>query len=67
MDERAAEIVKDISEERQRLGDSIAALEHKVREASDWRVYFARKPWVLLGAAFGAGFLLPRLFIWKSR
>jgi membrane protein implicated in regulation of membrane protease activity len=61
MDERTAQIVKDIAEERQRLGDNIAEFDRKVKNAVDWRSYFARNPWGMLGLAFGGGWLLSGL------
>jgi len=62
MDERTGQIVGTILEERQRLGDNIAELERKVKDATTWRTYFARKPWTALGLALGGGFLLSALF-----
>jgi ElaB/YqjD/DUF883 family membrane-anchored ribosome-binding protein len=58
MDQRTARIVKDIAEDRQRLGDNIAELERKLRQAADWRSYYARNPWTMLGVALGGGFLV---------
>ncbi len=51
MDERTDQVVGEILEERQRLGDSVAELERKVKESTSWRGYFARKPWIALGLA----------------
>ena len=61
MDERTGTIIKDILEERQRLGDNLEDLGKKVREVTDWRIYFHRKPWILMGLAVGGGFLLSAL------
>ncbi len=61
MDQRTAEIVKEIAEERQRLGDNIAQYDRKVKEAVEWRTYFARHPWAMLGFALGGGFLVSSL------
>jgi ElaB/YqjD/DUF883 family membrane-anchored ribosome-binding protein len=58
MDERTGEIVGQIFEERQRLGSNITELEQKFKEATNWRSYFVRKPWAMLGGALAAGFLL---------
>ncbi|MGB6942270.1 MAG: hypothetical protein WBE37_07755 [Bryobacteraceae bacterium] len=66
MDERTGQIVGELLEERQRLGDSVAELERKVKESTNWRGYFARKPWVALGLALGGGLLLSALFTPKS-
>jgi ElaB/YqjD/DUF883 family membrane-anchored ribosome-binding protein len=67
MDERTSQIVEEIVDERQRLGDNIAELERKVRESTSWRAYFARKPWIALGLALGGGLLLSALFTPRSR
>ena len=67
MDQRTSEIVDHIFEERQRLGDNIAALEQKVRAAATWQSYFARKPWAMLGLAFGSGVLVSSFFASKER
>jgi len=67
MDERTSAIVKEISEERQRLGDNIAELERKVRTATTWQAYFARQPWAMIGLALGGGLLLSALFVPRSR
>jgi ElaB/YqjD/DUF883 family membrane-anchored ribosome-binding protein len=61
MDQRAAEIVKDIEDRRLRLGDSLQELETKVRDVADWRTYYQRNPWVALGLALGGGLLLAGL------
>ena len=67
MDQRSAEIVREIDEERQRLADDVAQLEGKVREAADWRRYFARKPWTMLGIVFAGGFFMSGFFNFRSR
>jgi len=53
MDQRTAGIVKDIAEDRQRMGDNIAELEGKLRQTADWRSYYARNPWTMLGVVLG--------------
>ncbi len=63
MDERTSEIVKEIFDERQKLGDNLSELETKMREASDWRTYFNRNPWAAVGAALGGGLLLSKIVI----
>jgi ElaB/YqjD/DUF883 family membrane-anchored ribosome-binding protein len=62
MDERTSQIVGAIAEERERLGDTIAELERRVRESTSWRVRFRRKPWLAVGLALGGGLLLSALF-----
>jgi Flp pilus assembly protein TadB len=59
MDQRTARIVKDIAEDRQRLGDNIAELERKLRQAADWRSYYARNPWTCWELLSGLDFSLP--------
>ena len=66
MDQRTSQIVEEIFQERQRLGDNIAELEQKVKEATSWRGYFARKPWMAIGLAVTGGLLLSTLFTPKS-
>jgi ElaB/YqjD/DUF883 family membrane-anchored ribosome-binding protein len=61
MDERAAEIVKELEDRRLRLGDSLQELETKVRDVTDWRTYYQQKPWLALGLALGGGLLLAAL------
>jgi len=67
MDERAVEIVNEIEEDRERLGDDLAHLERRVRQRTDWRTYFAKRPWTVLGIAVVGGFLLSALTSWRSR
>ncbi len=67
MDERTSPLISELFEERQRLGDNLAALERKVRESTTWRGYFVRKPWTMLALALGGGILLSSLIISKSR
>ena len=67
MDQRTGQIVGNVLEERQRLGDNIAELQRKVKESTTWESLFARKPWAMLALAVGGGFLLSSLFSPKSR
>jgi len=53
MGETADEIRSQIERTRERLGKDLNALESRVKEETDWRVQFARRPWVFVGAAFG--------------
>ena len=52
------QILKNIADQRQKLGQDIAELENRVRDATDWRVQFDRHPWLGLGLAMGSGLLL---------
>ena len=67
MDERTSTVVKDIFKERQKLGENLAELEIKVREAANWRTYFNKNPWMMMGLAAGGGFILSALFAPRSR
>ena len=58
MDAPSEQIVKDIQENRERLNDNLTALETRMREAVDWRVYYNRNPWIVIGAAFMGGLFL---------
>lgn len=66
MDQRTGQIVEEILEERQRVGDDIAALERRVKGNTTWQGHFARKPWMVVALAIGGGFLLSTLFMPKS-
>lgn len=63
MDEGTVAVIKNIQEERQRLGDNLEDLEKRVREVTNWRTYFNRKPWILMGLAAGGGFLLSAFLV----
>jgi hypothetical protein len=52
------QIENHIRSTRRELGSNLQELEHKVRDATDWRVQFERHPAALLGAAFAGGILL---------
>ncbi len=47
-----------ISQARTRLGADLHDLDRKVDAATDWRAHVGRQPYVWLGAAFVAGFVL---------
>jgi hypothetical protein len=51
-------IRSEIEAERARLGADLDALERRLRQETDWRLQFARRPWVFLAVAFGAALLL---------
>ena len=55
MDAQSEQIVKDIQEKREQLSENLTALETRVREATDWRVYYNRYPWLMMGAALVGG------------
>lgn len=67
MDEQSKQIVKDIQDKREKLNDNLVELEHRVREVADWRTYFHRNPWPLVGAAAATGLLLASILIPQRR
>ncbi len=67
MDAQSEQIVKDIQAKRERLGDNLAELENRVRAATEWRTYFNRKPWLMLGAALGGGLILASILTPQKR
>jgi hypothetical protein len=58
VDQKPEAIRHHIEEQRERLGENLEFLEHRVKTAADWRTWLARKPLAILGAAFGGGLLL---------
>ena len=67
MDPRSEQIVKHIQQKRDPLGDNLAELQTRVREAVNWRTYFFRNPWAMIGASALAGYLPSSLFIPRRR
>jgi len=56
---REAEEVRERMEEvRRDLGVNVHELVENVRVRSDWHYYFQKYPWVVLGTAVAAGYLL---------
>ena len=51
-------IKREIEDARHRLGADLNQLEHRVRTNLDWRTYFDRNPWMFVGGAFAAAFLV---------
>ena len=58
MDEDPSQIEESIRSTRRQLGSNLQELEHRVKDATNWRVQFGRHPWVFIGAAFAGGVLL---------
>ena len=54
MGETPDDVKREVEQARAKLGQDLNELEYSVRTELDWRVQFARRPWVFLGAAFGA-------------
>jgi hypothetical protein len=61
MDQETAEIIRDIEEDRLTLGDRITELERKLKQVTDWRSYYARNVWRIIGAAFFLGMSISRI------
>jgi len=61
MAESSDQIAGDIESRRDALRSNLEELEGKVRAVTDWRLQVRRHPGVLLGVAFGAGFILAGL------
>jgi ElaB/YqjD/DUF883 family membrane-anchored ribosome-binding protein len=53
-------IRQHIEVQRAELGENLQFLEHRVKAATDWRNWLQERPLVMVGAAFGVGFLLSR-------
>lgn len=58
MDEQPEQIEDHIRTTRRELGSNLQELEHRVKDATNWRVQFDRHPGVMLGIAFAGGILL---------
>ena len=58
MDERPDQILEHIEAQRDRLGYNLNELESRVKETTDWRVQFEKRPMVMMGVAMGGGLLL---------
>lgn len=58
MGETPDQIERHIYEKRSELGENIHELQHKVKNAVDWRAQFDERPWTMIGLAFGGGLLL---------
>jgi hypothetical protein len=52
------EIVSRIDRQRDQLGENLQELETRLRDATNWRVQYRKHPWVMIGIATCAGFLL---------
>jgi hypothetical protein len=57
MGETPREIVIEVEQARNRLGQNLNELEYRVKRSFNWRAQFDRRPWAFLGAAFGAALI----------
>ena len=61
MDEKSSEIIDEIKTSRYKLGENLNDLESRMREATNWRTYYERHPYVFIGTAVGGGWLLSEI------
>jgi hypothetical protein len=65
--QRSDEIKKQIDTKRSELSENLEQLEQRVKNTTDWRVQFDKRPMVMLGVAFGAGLLASALIPIRGR
>ena len=53
-----AALEREIAEEKDALGENLAALEHQAKELVDWRAHVRKSPLAMMGVAFGGGLLV---------
>ena len=58
MDEKSSEIIEEIETSRDKLGENLNDLGSRMREATNWRTYYQRHPYLFIGSAVGGGLLL---------
>ena len=61
-DRSAREIRQDIAAKRESITKTVEQINDKVQSSLDWRTYAGQYPFITLGVAVGAGFLVTRLF-----
>jgi hypothetical protein len=52
------EIREHIDAKRAKLGDDLEEIEHRMKDAVDWRAWYRKNTTAMLGAAVAGGFLL---------
>jgi len=61
--ERSAEAIRqDIAAKRDSISETVDKLGERIQETLDWREYVGKYPWLALGLAAGAGFIVAGLF-----
>src|SRR2546423_11206052 len=61
--ERSAEAIRqDIAAKRDSISETVDKLGERIQETLDWREYIGKYPWLALGLAAGAGFVIAGLF-----
>jgi len=58
MTETPNEIMQEIEGYRSHLGEDLTTLQSRVRDATTWRTYYDRHPYLFVGTALGGGLLL---------
>jgi hypothetical protein len=58
----AEEIRQDIAAKRESITETVERLNDKFQSTLDWRTYAGDYPFIALGAAFGLGYLVSRVF-----
>lgn len=67
MTETPNEIMEEIEGYRSHLGEDLTALESRVRDATTWRTYYNRHPYLFVGTALGGGLLLSGILSRQTR
>ncbi|MFL6275655.1 MAG: hypothetical protein ACJ74G_10755 [Blastocatellia bacterium] len=61
--ERSAEAIRqDIAAKRDSISETVDKLGERIQETLDWREYIGKYPWLAIGLAAGAGFIVAGLF-----
>src|SRR3954471_14108375 len=61
--ERSAEAIRqDIAAKRDSISETVDKLGERIQETLDWREYVGKYPWLAIGLAAGAGFIVAGLF-----
>jgi Protein of unknown function (DUF3618) len=62
MGQTADAIKQEVEAARARLGQNLNELQYRLRSEFDWRVQFARYPWLFIGVAFAGAMLVGMAF-----
>lgn len=62
MGEKSDQIAHEIEQRRAILKTDLQELERRVETLADWREQFRKRPFTLMGLAFGGGLLLAGMF-----
>ena len=61
MGETSNEIKQQIDHKRDALGENLDQIQRKVKDAADWRIQVQKRPFTMIGVAFGGGLLLAQM------